>query len=192
MYDCPRCQTPLHGHEEVCPACGTKQRLRARSHSFLKLPQEPGVNVVPIVIVVLILGIVAIMAVQNSWVGQLMTRGPIQEDPLDKLTVLDARQIIETRITQELTAVGAKGKFTWTASGEAATKTMPKPVELTIDTALSDPNQRKAILDPIKEYMEKAQIPTLTMNDAKSHATWTYSVSLAGTRTNDSDEVTRP
>ena len=59
------------------------------------------------------------------------------------------------------------------------------PWEMTIDTKLADPNQRKAVIDPIKQYMDKAKIPTLIMHDAKSRATWTYSVSLSSDNSND-------
>jgi hypothetical protein len=192
MHDCPTCQVPLHGHEEVCPACGTKQYVRKQYRDFSKLPQEPGVNVIPFVVAVLIVGIIGIIAVQNSWIGQLVNKAPEKEDPLAKMTVMDARQIIETKISEGLTQAGAKGKFTWTTSGAPATKAAPQPVDLTIDTALSDPNQRRAILDPVKEYMEKARIPTLTMNDSKSHATWTYSVSIAPTTPNENQDPAPP
>ena len=52
-------------------------------------------------------------------------------------------------------------------------------VELVVDTSLQDKNQRTGIIDPIKPYMEKAQVMTLTMNDKRSHATWTYTVQPA-------------
>ncbi|MBX9695918.1 MAG: hypothetical protein K2Z81_26265 [Cyanobacteria bacterium] len=54
----------------------------------------------------------------------------------------------------------------------------PGPVELTVNTKLADPNSRRQIIDPIKDLMHKAQIPSLVMNDEKSHATWTYTVQV--------------
>lgn len=168
----------MHGHEETCPSCGCRQRLR-RSSLFTPTPKQPGVNLVPIILTILVLGGLLFGAAQITWVGQLMRQGPPPEDPMAKLTYLDARKIIEDKITQGLTAVGAQGKFSWKSGENPADKNVDQPLELTIETKLSDPQQRKAIIDPIKDYMEKAKIPTLTMIDAKSHATWTYNVTPA-------------
>lgn len=179
MHDCPTCKVPLHDHEEVCPSCGTKQHVRRGSKLLQGQPgyQKPKVNMVPFVVTAIVVGVIGIFAAQTSWIGQLQRRGPVQEDPLEKMTVGDARNLIETKITEGLTAVGATGKFNYKSAGQPATKATTGPLELEIETALTDKNQRHAIIDPIKDYMEKAQIPTLVMNDTKAHATWTYTVS---------------
>jgi hypothetical protein len=135
----------------------------------------------PFIVVFVGLILVVFICAQNSWIGQVFHRGPVQEDPMDKLTYLDARNAIENGINQGLTAVGAKAKFEYKAGGEPATKEVQKPVELTVDTELKDPKQHKSIIDPIKPYMEKAQVSTLVMNDSKSHATWTYNLGPADT-----------
>lgn len=176
MHDCPTCQVPLHGHEEVCPSCGTKQYVKPE-YRRSNLPKPPGVNPVPFIVAFVVLLVGGVIAAQNSWIGQAFTRGPVQEDPMDKMTMIDARNRIETQINSGLTAVGSKGTFKYTAAGGPATKEVPKAVELTVDTELKDPKQHKAIVDPVKPYMEKAQILTLTMNDSKSHAAWTYNLS---------------
>jgi len=143
------------------------------------VPKAPGVNPVPIIVAIFILAGIGIFALQSSWVGQLMTKGPAPEDPMEKLTMVDARNTIENGLKQGFAAVGAKATIKYTAGGAAATKITQGPVEMTVDTELADPNARKGIIDPIKEYMDKAQIPTLTVNDSKSHATWTYSCALS-------------
>jgi hypothetical protein len=178
MHDCPGCKVPLHGHEEICPSCGTKQpRSRRSSFASSWKPDEQGINVVPFVLVFIFVGIFIACSLPNSWIGQLMTQGKRAEDPMEKLTYLDARNAIETQLTQGLTAAGAKGKFQWQmGDGSKGDKSVDGPVQLTIDTSLSSPELRKQIIDPVKPYMEKAKLFTLTMNDAKSHATWTYNM----------------
>ncbi|MCA9815107.1 MAG: hypothetical protein R3C24_15445 [Cyanobacteriota/Melainabacteria group bacterium] len=180
MHDCPTCRVPLHGYEEVCPSCGTRQRVRRSSSSLLNAgPKKPPVNLIPFVIVFFVLGAGTLIMAQSSWIGQIMTRGPVEKDPLADLTVDQARQILTEQINQNLTAAGATGKFTWTVpGGEAPDPTYQGPLELTIDTELAEPDLRRQIIDPVKQYMPKAQIPTLVMNDSKSHATWTYSVQM--------------
>lgn len=183
MHDCPACRVPLHGYEEVCPSCGTKQFARkgggggGRFGSYK--PQEPGVNWLPFILgFIVVVGLVG-AGVSSSWMGKLITQGPPPEDPMDKLTVLDARNIIETEIQKGLTNAGGTGKLSWTdvAAGTPAEKTVDAPIQLTIDATLPDKNLRTGIIDPIKPYMEKAKIPTLIMTDSKSHATWTYNLS---------------
>lgn len=178
MHDCPNCRVPLHGHEEVCPSCGARQVVRRGFSSDRFAPtQKPTVNLVPVVIIVLVLAGVLIFGIQSSWVGQMMNRGPVAEDPIAKMTYQEARQLIQSKITENLTAVGAKGKFHWTANGAPVDMNVNQAVELSIDTRLADKEQRHSIIDPIKDYMAKANIPTLTMMDSRSHATWTYTVS---------------
>jgi hypothetical protein len=177
MHDCPNCRTPLHGHEEVCPACGAGQYVRRGFNASSHVEQAPAVNWMPFVLVIVVVGAGLFIAAQSTWLGQLMKQGPRQEDPMEKLSFMDARNMIEQKLTEGLTAVGAKGKFTWaTADGTAADKSAAGNIQLTVDTKLKDMNSRHAILDPVKPFMDKALVTTLTMNDSKSHATWTLTV----------------
>jgi len=159
----------------VCPSCGAKQRVR---REFANLPQfkEPGVNMVPFIIGIGIVIFCFVAAANQSWIGQLMTRKPQAEDPLARVSPLEARSAVENKIAEGLQAVGAKATFKWTAAGAEADKSASKPVELAVDTSLQDPNSHKAIIDNVKDYMLRANMTTLTMTDAKSHATWTYNV----------------
>ena len=177
MYDCPVCRVPLHGHEEVCPSCGTRQQVR-RSYGG-KAPQAPGVNWMPFVITFVVIGVGLFIFAQFTWIGQLLREGPRQEDPMEKMTYLDARQLIENEMSKNLGAVGATGKFEWKSGENPVDKNADQNVELSVETELQDPNQRRNIVDPIKPYMEKAKIMTLTMKDNKSKATWTYTVQPA-------------
>ncbi|HEY9787031.1 MAG TPA: hypothetical protein V6D17_16685 [Candidatus Obscuribacterales bacterium] len=189
MHKCPTCKVPLHGYEEVCPSCGTKQHIRKSYKSFGGVPQAPGINPVPIVVIVIGLIIVGVVSMQGSWIGQVMRRGEVQEDPLSKITYLQARDIIESKITEGLAAVNAKGKFSWTSGGAPSDKTQDKPLELNVETSLQDKEQRRQIIDPVKDYMAPAKIPTLTMNDKKSGAQWTYSVQLPTNTEQSSDSM---
>lgn len=173
MHDCPRCQVPLHGHEEYCPSCGTKQIVRPEYRSIFSQSQK-GFNPVPFALVTLFIGGVLFLAVQNSWIGQAMRRGPEQVDPNSKITPPMARQTLEEKITANLTAVGAKGKFVWMSGEKTVDRNCPDAVELTIDTALHNPQQRREIIDPVKQLMDPGKISSITMNDSRSHATWTY------------------
>jgi hypothetical protein len=144
----------------------------------IQVPKEPPMNKIPIVVALIILGIIGIFAAQGSWIGQLLTHGAPNQDPLDSLTITQARAMIETQITQGLTQAGAPVKISYTLAGQPADKSSDKPLEMAIDTTLKNPAQHKAIIDPIKQYMGKARIPSLVMRDSKSHATWTYSCAL--------------
>ena len=177
MHKCPTCKVPLHGWEENCPSCGTKQVVRDSKRSYGS-QQAPGVNPLPFVAGILIAGAALVFAMNGSWIGEVMRRGPEPQDPLGGVNQMQARQVIQQRITEGLTAVGAKGKFSWTVAGQPGDINSPNPIELTVDTSLTDKNARHQIINPIKEYMERAKVPTLTMNDAKSHSTWTYTCSL--------------
>jgi hypothetical protein len=174
MHDCPGCGVPLHGYEENCPACGTRQVVRKQFGSA-PTQKAPGISIVPIVIALVVLIGGAFFIIPMTWIGQAM-KGPPPEDPMAKLTYVDARNIIETKLTEGLTAVGATGKYEWKTGEQPADKSSPNPVSLTVNTKLEDPQQRKPIIEPVKEYMEKANMPTLTMIDEKSHATWTYTM----------------
>ena len=176
MHDCPTCKVPLHGHEEVCPSCGTKQYVKPE-YRHSNLPKPPGVNPAPFIICAIAVLVIGVIAASNSWIGQAIMHPQPPADPIDSMTMASARQAIEQQLTQGLTAVGAPAKLTYKSGGNEATVAATTPVELTVDTTLKDPNQHKAVVDPIKQYMAKAQVTTLVMNDSKSHATWTYNVS---------------
>lgn len=175
MHDCPRCQVPLHGHEQYCPSCGTKQYVRPEFKSFLSDGERP-FNPLPWALAAVALGFGVMIAAQNSWIGQVMNRGPVQEDPMRTMPVQTARQTIEQQLNANLAAVGAKGKITWMSGEKTVDITFPESVELTIDTSLRDPQQRRSVVDPVKQYMYPGKISTITMNDSRSHATWTYSM----------------
>lgn len=178
MHDCPRCKVPLHGHEEFCPSCGAKQVVR-REFRNIHVPKAPPINLVPFMVAFVILLAVGFLAAQSTWIGQLATRGTPKEDPLDKITTPQARQMIEQGLTQGLKSVGAPVKISYTADGQPATITASTPVNMSVDTTLKEPSAHKAIVDAIKPYMEKALIPILEMHDSKSRATWTYTVQLS-------------
>jgi hypothetical protein len=178
MHDCPNCRVPLHGHEETCPSCGARQYVRQgfSADRFAGQP-EPKVNLVPIVITIIAFGFIFFFAIQFSWVGQVINQKPVPESPIEKMTYTDARQSVVNGITQNLAQVGAKGKFTWTSQGSPVDPNANQQVELDVQTRLQNKDQRKAIIDPIKDYLAQAKITTLTMSDTRSGAVWTYSVS---------------
>ena len=177
MHDCPRCKVPLHGHEEFCPSCGTQQIVR-RDFADIRVPEAPPVNLVPFIVAFVILVGAGVLAAQSTWIGQLMTHGAPKEDPMDKITPPQARQMIEQGLTQGLTAVGAPCKITYMADGKETTAAAATPVNMNVETTLKDPSSHKAIVDAVKQYMDKALVPMLEMKDTKSRATWTYTVSL--------------
>ncbi|MBX3136640.1 hypothetical protein KF707_10415 [Candidatus Obscuribacterales bacterium] len=177
MHDCPTCRVPLHGHEEVCPSCGTRQRVSKSYSGLLKgQPKKPPVNMLPFVVAFFALGVGGFVLMKSSWIGKLMARGPVQVDPMDKLSWLEARQMLYSKIDERLKSVGSTGEYTWTSGGNPADINAPGPVELNVKTELADPNSRRQIMDPAKEFMYKAQVPSVVMNDTKTNATWTYSV----------------
>jgi hypothetical protein len=176
MHDCPTCKVPLHGHEEVCPSCGTKQYVRPE-YRRSNMPPPPGVNPLPIILAVVGVGLILVLASSGSWIGQLMTRGPVQEDPMAKVTPVQARATVEDYINKGLASAGAKGKIKYTVAGADSTKDAPGPVEMAVDmSGLKDPNQRHNIFDPIKDYLGPGKITALTINDVegKTTRTWTY------------------
>jgi hypothetical protein len=184
MHDCPSCRVPLHGYEPECPACGAPQKV-TRTQSKLFGGDEikkPATNMVPFVIVLIVaLAGVGFMA-QTGWVGQLMTRGPVKEDPLAKLTFQEARGLLESKLNEGFTAAGVTGTLKWQQNDKDVDKLSPGPINLTVDAPLASPDQHKAIVDPAKEYMEKAQIGSLVFNDTKdpkTHRNWTYTVAPA-------------
>jgi hypothetical protein len=146
------------------------------------------VNPLPfIAAIIIVVGAIA-LASQQSWIGQLLTKGPAQEDPMANVSPLQARTEIETQIQKGLTVVGAKGTFKYTAGGADSTKNAPGAVELAVDIkGLKDPNQRHAIFDPCKDYMGPGKVTTMTINDVegKTTRTWTYTCPLQTTRPDD-------
>jgi len=151
-----------------------------------KLPPQPGVNPVPFVIFAAIIAFIGLVAFQGSWMGQVLTHGAPPEDPLSKMAPIEARTRIENGVTEGLKAAGATGTFKYTANGEPALKNSPGSVELNIDTALKDPNQRHTIFDPVKDYLAPARITSMTINSkvGRETRTWTYSpTSLPSTDT---------
>ncbi len=190
MRDCPACRVPLHGYEEVCPSCGTKQHpqsSRRLPYGAEWRPEEPKVNPVPIILVLLVGVVFLIASAQSTWIGQLMRQGNKEPDPMDKLTYTDARSAIESTLTQNLTTAGAtKTKLTWHLPGatpgapgakdQGDPRGVDGPIELTVDTSLPAPELRKQIVDPAKPYFEKAKLFTLEMNDSRSKHHWTYTM----------------
>lgn len=190
MHDCPTCKVPLHGYEEVCPSCGTRQRVRKSYGSLLSGGQQkPSVNVMPFVLAIVLIGLAVFGFAKTSWIGKLMDRGPVVEDPLDKMSWMEARQTLYAKLESGLASVGAKGKYSWKSGDKEADINAAGPVDLTIETTLPDPNMRRGIIDPVKDLMNKAQIPTLVMTDSKSRATWTYNVQLPPAQAPDEDPI---
>lgn len=179
MHDCPACRTPLHGYEENCPVCGAKQSRRKGSGSSLFSnfrTEEPSINWTPIIIALVIFAGTLVFLVSNSWVGTLLTKGAPASDPMEKMSYQEARGLIENKMNEAMQANGVQGKMEWLAAGQPVDKNADQTVELKVSVQLPDKSMRNAIVDPIKEYMEKAKVATLTMTDEKLHATWTYNM----------------
>lgn len=179
MHDCPNCRVPLHGYEEVCPSCGARQVVTKRRRYSSFNPDIPKVNWMPIVLVIAGVAVFLLLSLPTSWIGKLAREGAPKADPLEKMTYIEARNMVEQELTTGLTAVGSPPKLTWAnlADGKPSEKTVDQPMNLTVDVKLSDPNSRKPVIDKVKDYLEKAKIPTLTMNDSATHAHWTYNMS---------------
>jgi hypothetical protein len=181
MHDCPKCKVPLHGYERVCPSCGTPQKVsKGSSRLFGDEIKKPPTNPTPIIITVVAIGILIFVMAQTSWLGQLLTKGPTKADPLAKMTFQEARTLIDTKLTEGFTAAGVKGTVKWQRDSADVDKLSPGPVQVAVDAELASPEQHKTIVDPIKDYMDKAQITSLVFNDTKDpkvHRNWTYSVS---------------
>ena len=75
--------------------------------------------------------------------------------------------------------MGGTASFKYTRAGAEVDKNSEGPIEMAVEVALQQAEQRKPIMEPVKELMEKAQVTTLTMNDPKLKATWTYNLSAA-------------
>ncbi|CAN5371918.1 hypothetical protein BH11CYA1_BH11CYA1_32890 [soil metagenome] len=185
MHDCPTCKVPLHGHEAVCPSCGTKQRIKMGSSKLFggEQTQKPSINLMPFLAAGLIALGVAGYLLKDSWIAQLINRPPQVEDPIAKMTFLEARNVIESKVTEGVAATGGKTTFKWQRAGADVDKASEGPVEVEAQVELKDASERKAIIDPVKEYFDKAGITTLNVKDEKLHATWTYSVTKAAAPT---------
>ena len=174
MHDCQRCQTPLHGHEFYCPVCGLKQYVRPENQANdLKQYMRPG-NPLIIILITLVGGVLLFFAVQNSWIGQLAKRGPEPEEEM--LSPQSARAKIESVIMQNLAQQSASGKFSYTADDKPVDINYSGAVNLTIETNLKHPEQRKSIVEPVKSFMAPANINVLTLNDEHSHDTVTLTL----------------
>jgi hypothetical protein len=210
MRDCPACRVPLHGYEDVCPSCGTKQ-APTRGGGGRQIygtgfkPQEPSVNWIPFVLAFLAIGVFIVVAMQGSWIGAVMRGENKQaEDPLAKMSYTDARNAMDAELNKNLTAVGATNtKMTWKATGAAAAtapaeggageqavdaRAIDGPVELDIETKLPNKELRKQVIDPVKPYMEPAKVMVLQMQDTASHATWTYNLQQASAPQDDEQQ----
>jgi hypothetical protein len=131
----------------------------------------------PVIVGVVILVIIGVVSLRGSWIGQMMTN-PVKEDPLSKMSAVDARTTIENQIASGLKAIGSQGKFTYKSGEQVVDKTAPDTVELTVDTSIKDKEQKNAIVNPIKDYMGPAKMTTLTINDTPRHRTWTYTATI--------------
>ncbi len=192
MHDCRSCQTPLHGHESFCPVCGQKQYVKPEFHGQMFDQSKQGLSAVVLIVLILLAGGVLVWAVQSSWIGQVIRRGPEVVSPENSLTPPAAREKLESAITQNLADQSSTGKFIYMAEDKIVTRDYAAPVELTVDVNLKNPAQRKSIVEPVKSLMVPAHINTLTLNDSRSHATITYSVALPteGNSAQDADQAT--
>lgn len=156
----------MHGHELVCPSCGTKQRVKLGSSKLFgseQAAQKPTINLMPFVAAGLIALGVAGYLLKDSWIGQLINRPPQVEIPIAKMTFLEARNMIETKITEGVAATGGKTTFKWQRAGAEVDKTSEGPVEVEAQVELKDPSERKGIINPVKEYFEKLASPLSTL-----------------------------
>jgi hypothetical protein len=176
MHDCPGCQVPLHGHEAFCPVCGEKQYVRPEFQGqagevFKKSSNPVGL----ILVIILVLGLI-VFAIQSSWIGQLIKRGPEPPPGDSALSAPAAREKLEKGVLESLAGQSKSCKFVYTASEKSVDRNYPQAVELAIEVNLKDPSKRKSIVEPVKALMVPALINTLVLNDSHSHATITYSV----------------
>lgn len=182
MHDCPTCKVPLHGHELICPSCGAKQRVKLGSSKMFggeSAAQKPSMNLMPFAVVGLVTLGIAGYLLKDSWIGQLMNRPPQVEDPIAKMTYLEARNFVESKISEGVTATGGKATFKWKRGGADVDKASEGPVEAESEVTLADPNTHTAIVDPVKPYFEKAGIKTFEMKNlvnGKVKQTWTSNV----------------
>lgn len=176
MHDCPGCQVPLHGHESFCPVCGTKQNVKPEFLGSQMASYNKASNPVPLILlIVIVLGLI-LFAVQNSWIGALISRGPLPAS--ETMSAPAAREKLENTILESVAGQSKSCKFIYTANEKTVTRDYPQPVDLTVEVYLNDPSIRKTIVEPAKPLMVPAQINSLVLKDNKSHATITYNVSV--------------
>jgi hypothetical protein len=134
----------------------------------------------PFVLVFVGVAAFLLISMQGTWIGQLAREPQREADPLEKMSYVEARNTIDSEIQQGLAAAGAKNtKLTWHtpgSMGQADERNVDGPIELTVDTTLPNVEVRKQVVEPVKPYFEKAKLFTLMMNDSRSHAHWTYSM----------------
>jgi hypothetical protein len=175
MHDCPGCQTPLHGHESFCPICGTKQLVRTDFQPSLAEQYKKSSNPIGLILLALLIIGLAIYGVKNSWIGELIKRGPLPAE--ETLTPQAARAKIEALVMQKLTEQSAAGKFVYTAGEDKPVDiNYPQSVSLAINVNLKHPELRRSIVEPVKDLMAPANINTITLNDEHSHATVTLTL----------------
>lgn len=189
MHDCPGCQVPLHGHEAFCPVCGTKQNVRAEYRGLPLEKYEKGFNPLGIIFVIILISGLFVFAVQSSWIGQLIKRGPEQPAGDSALSAPVAREKLESSILQNLSGQSKTCKFVYMAGEKTVDRNYPQAVELTIDMNLRNPSIRKSIVEPVKSLMEPGKINTLVLNDSHSGATITYSLSGGGTDDSNAEDA---
>jgi len=188
MHDCPGCQVPLHGHEAFCPVCGLKQIVRPEYRGFSLEQYQKSFNPLGLILAIIVIGGLLIFAVQSSWIGQLMKRGPEAPAGDSALSAPAAREKLESSILQNLSGQSKTCKFVYIAGEKVVDHNYPKAVELTIDVNLRNPSIRKSIVEPVKSLMVPGQINTLVLNDSHSGATITYSVAGGGTDESDAED----
>ncbi len=192
MHDCPGCQVPLHGHEAFCPVCGEKQYVRPEFQGQSGEVFKKGSNPVGLILgIILVLGLI-VFAVQSSWIGQLIQRGPEPPPGDSALSAPVAREKLEQGVLERLAGQSKTCKFVYTAGEKTVDRSYLQPVELAIEVNLKDPSIRKTIVEPIKTLMEPGLIKTLVLNDSHSHATITYSVASGAGNGADSESDTNP
>jgi len=175
MHDCPGCQTPLHGHESFCPICGIKQLGRKDFQPSLAEQYKKSSNPIGLILLALVVIGLAIYGVKNSWIGELIKRGPIPVE--ETLTPQAARAKIEALVMQKLTEQASAGKFVYTAGEDKPVDiNYPQSVSLAINVNLKHPELRRSIVEPVKDLMAPANINTITLNDEHSHATVTLTL----------------
>jgi hypothetical protein len=190
MHDCPQCQVPLHGHESFCPVCGLKQIVRPENRTTFAEQYKRASNPLWLVLLALVVGALLYYAVQNSWVGALIKRGPAPVE--ETLTPQAARTKIESMIMQNLAQQSVSGKFTYTAGDKTVDLNYPQSVNLTIDVNLKHSEQRKSIVEPVKDLMAPANINTIILNDEHSHGTVTLTLPPEPGQSNRGDGSTQP
>ncbi len=175
MHDCPGCGVTLHGHESNCPSCGTRQPVSP--YLGAEVPPDPGIDMRPIYIASGVLAIGVYFLIQSTWVGELIRERLKRPSAEETMIYVDARKLMENKINQGIKDGGFKGYLTWKSGAGKADINTSNSVDLAVEVNLKSPDQRQAIFDPVKQYMEKGKVSTMTVTAPWLHATWTYTVS---------------